>query len=420
MNRFFTTAVRLGLVLGVLASAGPAQASFDVADLYLRKIRVGEKTFYADGGWQRWRTRNDFFYETDLIMGAGAGDPRLVRPGADEGPALTSWSFGDLVLLTEPRSSLQLTFFTLHSTNFRADEDAGALPFLFIMLPMLAADGSVLYQGLTGFQLRLGDWVEGAYGILMDMTNGSPEMNSFFEANLPIAFFQSSAVLAPSSGVVERLQFGFRYDEAKWMNYAEVGRLVQNHGGEKVFYYAGIDGLWNVLSADLRVSDKFEIAYARFGIHMAKVDYPGLDPELAEQMTRPVGKFSSAWDLKAMATMVNPTIASQWSTGGADVGTHFGGLFEWTYQMPFSKWVGVLGIILAAHAVALDPENEETQRHATSLAESSFEMIDNAKEEEVLYGGLTLGVSYNDPFLLREVPGALGHARIYVLGRLFF
>lgn len=403
-------AVRLAVIAGVLATAAPAHASFDVADLYLRKIRVGDKTFFADSGWQRWRTRNDFFYETDLILGAGSGDPRRVRPDS-EGAALTGFSVGDIVLLSEARSPYQLTFFSLHSMNFQAGELAGFAPLLFLAMPMVGSEGTVLYQGLTGFQVRLGKWVEGAYGVLVDMSQGSPNLNSFFQANLPIAFFQSSAVLAPASGQVERLQFGFRYDEATWMNYAEVGRLVQNYGGERTFYYAGIDGAWNALTVEGRVSDQFELAYVRAGLHRTSEGHGDKDS---------LAKFGSAWDIKALLTVVNPSVANQWGVGGGDSELHFGGVLEFTYQAPATKFMGFFMLMMGAQAAALTEDKEESDRTIEDSVRVASAMIENSREDEALYCGVTVGLSYNDPMLLREVPGAVDHGRIYILGRAFF
>jgi hypothetical protein len=408
--RLLSTLVAAGVVLGSV------RADADIADLYLRKIRKGEKTFFQAGGWQHWRNRFEVFWEPnyyDLQGGWGAGE-----------------DVGAIVLLSKPRSEFQLTAFTLHSSLYKANGDNGLLyaylPFIMPLIPQAAETGNPQAEGMTGFQLRLGGWLETAYGVVTDfqpVNNGmgnagimtaagsASPVDSFVEANLPIAYLRTSAVVNNATGQTERSQVTFRYDEATWATFAEAGHVKLGNLG---LIMATVDRLGGWFSADARMTDDMSFGYLQAGLHLA-TGAPGTH--------KTVGKFGTAFDFKLYGNLINPsafipTVAGMPSPPGTSPGFNA----EFYVQMPATDWLAVFMLLMGAQTAALQQHNGDyagAQQTEENTVKVTGDLMKAASEDDRVYGGLTLGVSYNDPMLLRTY-GSYNDWYFYLHYRLFY
>jgi hypothetical protein len=420
MQETMTRLSRALATLALLAPAVPAQASFDIAQVYLRKVRQGERIYFAGDGWRTRRVRLDLSYETDVVGDAGTADPRLVDPTLN-GPPLTAWTTSALLLLTPRDSPYQLTAFTLHTSNFVAsDETVGEMPIGFILFPSSAKDdggGRGLYTGLTGAQLRLSSWLEVAYGQIVDRSPaGVYQYKTFLETNLPFVGPRFSQVVS-GAGAIERVQLAERCPDAlcgSWASLVEVGHIRQDLRVKRRFNYLEIDQLWSFVSGEVRLTDKHDLAYGRLGVHWSSG---------AREIHG--AKFGTGVDLKLFGTLVNPLRASQWAPETASnpadpvmqkLGeTRYGWSAEATVQAPALTILGFLYMLLAVQADAMTGQD-----HSKDTADVMGKMIDASSENDTVYMALTLAVSRNDPLLLREVPGAIDKTRVAFFIRLIY
>ena len=370
---------------------GSVRADADIADLYLRKIRRGEKTFFQAGGWQHWRNRWEIFWEPnyyDLNSGWFAGE-----------------DVGALVLLSKPRSEFQLTAFTLHSFLAPANGDNALLyaylPFFMPFIPQAAMDGDPIAEGMTGFQVRLGGWLETAYGVVtnfdpMDAGMGSgsgigsatSSVDSFVEANLPIAYLRTSAVVNNTTGQTERSQVTFRYDEATWASFLEGGHVDLRDQG---YVLATVDRLGGWFTTDMRLTDDLSLGYIQMGLHVAS-HRPGTQ--------KAVGKFGTAVDFKLYGNLVNPHAFDP----NAPDQTKTGFNAELYVQMPATSWLAIFMLLMGAQTAAMQQNQgdyEGAQKTQEDTVKVTGDLMKAASEDDRVYGGLTIGVSYNDPLLLR-------------------
>jgi hypothetical protein len=417
------TLVRALVALALLAPAAPALASFDIAQVYLRKVREGERIFFNGDGWQTRRVRLDLSYETDVIPEAGTADPRLVAPSV-KGPPMTAWTTSALFLLTPRNSPYELTAFTLHTSNFLASQKtAGEMPITFMLLPSAAKDeeggGEGLYTGLTGAQLRLGSWAEIAYGSIVDRSPaGIHQYKTFLEANLPFVGPRFSRVVS-GAGATERNQLALRCPASicgKWSSLVEVGQLEQSLIVKRKFDYLEVDQLWDLLSGEVRVTEGMDLAYARLGLHYS-----------SQPRSVRGAKFGSAVDLKAYGTMVNPLRASEWTPESIALSndptlkelraTRYGWSAEVTVQAPAMTILGFLAMMMEAQAGAIDGR---TREHSERGAKVMMDALDASSESDAVFMALTLAVSQNDPQLLREVPGGVDKTRVALYIRLIY
>lgn len=403
------------LVAASLAVPSTAGASLDIAELYLRKVKLGERTFFQDGGWARWRNNLDFFYETEWIPGAGAADPRFTLL-ADDGSAFATWSVGGLALLTRPRSDLQLTFFSMLTGTGRAAIDADTAQILttsvvatlfvpFAPQVFWAEDTDTITQQITGFQLRYRGWVEATYGILTDERGGDTLYRNFVETNLPALFLASNLVTSPAADRIERLALSFRYDEASWASKLELGFAVQNVRDNRKFLIAEIDQLDDLWSGSLRVNVEEGFAEGRIGIHTST--YP-------HGSAKRNGKFGFAYELQAYLSILDLQKANLWSSalGAADEGLVYGATAEVYLQFP-----GILLLAFVAAAAAADADTEEERQEGL---ENAMAIADLADEDDGVYSGLTIGAAYNDAETLREVPSAVDALHFYIRLRILY
>lgn len=403
----------------ILLAPVSAAASLDVAGLYLRKVKLGERTFFQEDGWAQWRNTWDFFYETEWIPGIGDFDPRFGVPvggNLEEGSstAFAAWSVGALVLLTRPRSDLQLTFFSLVTGTQRAhiSTDTGliltssvlgtlAVPFI---PQAFTVDGSnTITQHITGFQLRYGDFVEATYGLLTDERFGRTVYRNFIETNVPLLFLSSNLVTAPGADRLERLLVSFRYDQATWMTEASIGLARMEVNQRRTFVVAEIDQLAGVLSGGLRLNLEEGFAEGRLGVRLTTHRHGS---------ARRNGKFGFAYDFKLMASAVDVQKANLWSGDLGGEGLALGGQAELYIQFP-----SILLLAFLAAASAADSKDETDRRRGLETAAA---LADLASEDDQVYAGLTLGVSYNDAEVLREVPVARDALHLYLRLRLFY
>lgn len=392
-----------------------AEGSLDMAELYLRKIRQGERTYYQNGGWSRWRNRLDLFYEADYILGAGTGDPRFVSPDRDGDP-LGAYSVGGIVLLSHPRSAYELSFFTMISRTFEVDSDSTALTYLPLLAPLVPgafakARGVSLTQGITGFQVRFSPWLELTYGLLMDERRGQAVYRSFVETNLPRIFLKSNAVPSLGADRLERIQAEFSYDQFTWASNLDLGFLRTDVNEARNFLYLGFGDLFGYVIGRARMTTGGKLAYAELGGHFTKYEYGD---------ARRHGKFGFAWDLVVKGSLTVPRYANYWSDTYGDNDLHPGFKAEAYIQMPVMSWLGVFSLLVTASAAALEPDEkkrEKTIKDGIKAADSAF---DAADEDDRYYGGLTLGVDLNDPDTLREVPGAIDKVHAYFRFRVLY
>lgn len=420
MRRYVSGAPSRGCA-GLLAAAAlffasaPAWASLDMAELYLRKIRAGERTYFQGGGWRRWRNRLDLFYEADYILGAGTGDPRFVDPDADGDP-LGAYSLGGIVLLTEPRSAYQLSFFTMVSRTFEVNTDSTAFTYLPILAPLVPGAfakerGVSLTQGVTGFQVKFNPWFEVAYGLLMDERRGQRVYRSFVETNLPRIFLHANAVPSPGAEGLERLQAFFSYDQFEWASDLQAGFLRTNINESRNFIYLGFEDLFEYAIGRARVTTDMKLAYAELGVHLSKFEHG--DP-------RRNGKFGFAWDLRLQGSLVNPRYANYWSDIYGIDKISPGFKAEAYIQMPMMSWAGVFTMMLTVSAAALQEDEEEREKTIKQGMKTAEDYFDEADEDDRTYGGLTIGVDMNDPQTLREVPGAVDKMHVYFRFRVLY
>ncbi|MCK6546671.1 hypothetical protein L6R52_12545 [Myxococcota bacterium] len=405
----------ISLITASVALPAPARASLDIAELYLRKVKLGERTFFQDGGWARWRNNLDLFYETEWIPGAGAADPRFTTV-ADDGSAFATWSVGGLALLSRPRSDLQLTFFSMLTGTGRAAIDADTAQILttsvvatlfvpFAPQAFWAEETDTISQQITGFQLRYRGWVEATYGLLTDERGGATLYRNFVETNLPAIFLASNLVTSPAADRIERLNLALRYDEAAWASKLELGFVVQNVRDNRKFLFAEIDQLMEMWSAGVRVNVEEGFAEGRLGIHMST--YP-------HGSAKRNGKFGFAYELQAYLSVLDLQKANLWSNalGTPDGELVYGATAELYLQFP---GILLLAFVSAAAAADADTEEERQQGIANAMA-----IADLADEDDGVYSGLTLGVAYNDAETLREVPSAVDSAHFYIRLRLLY
>lgn len=408
---------RLSFVVAalILTSSAPAAASLDMAELYLRKVRQGERTYFQNGGWTRWRNRLDLFYEADYILGAGTGDPRFVTPDS-EGDPLGAYSLGAIALLSHPRSAYQLSFFSMVSRTFEVDTENDVFTILPLLAPLVPGAfakerGVSLTQGVTGFQVRFEPYVELSYGLLFDERRGQRVYRSFIEANVPFLFLKSNVVPAPEDDRIERVQTSLSYDQLTWASNIEAGFLRTNVNDKRTFVYAGFDDLFGYVRGNVRATTDAELAYAQLGLHFSTYEYGDV---------RRNGKFGTAWDLVLEATVTNPRHANYWSDAFGRDELQPGFKAEAYVQMPMMSWLGAAMILLTASAAALEPDEAKRQKTIDDGVKASVDAFDAADEDDSLYGGLTFGVDLNDPGTLREVPGAIDKLHIYFRFRVLY
>jgi hypothetical protein len=390
-----------------------AEASLDIAGLYLRKVRIGERTFFQEGGWSRFRNPIDFFYETEWIPGAGSSDPRFGGlGGGDSDAAFAAWSVGGLTLLSRPRSDFQLTFFSMATGTQRATISSETMQILgaavapvffvpFVPQAFKEEGTQAITQSITGFQLNH-PWLTATYGLLTDERNGATVFRSFLETNVPSLFVSSSLVTAPGRPV-ERGVFQLRYDRATWVGEATLGVTRTEVNERRTFVHAGFDQLFGFLSAEGRMNTDGEFAEGRFGVHLTTFE-PGR-PERN-------GKFGFAYDFKLMASAVNPAQANLWAAGLGPDAISPGLNAEIYLQFPANY---LLVALLVLGATAQDNEYDRAQTIQTAMDVAAL-----SDEDDRVYAGLTLGVSRNDAETLREVPSALDLWHFYTRLRLFY
>lgn len=396
---------QLAIVGCLLAGTRDAHAELDIADLFLRKIQRGEKTFYQGGGWQHWRTRWEVFYEPNYYF----------MPGQ----TLAGYSLGSFVLLTRPRSEYQLTLFTLHDSLSRTDDEwrmlYAYLPFFAPLAPQIVTDGdgAHAYQGMTGVQFRTGQWLDASYGVVSvsssvnDMRTGS-DVRSFVHANLPLAYLRSNAVVNNTTGETERSQFAFRYDEATWARFVEIGRTRL---GEAQFWNLSTERLGGYLNADLRFNDSLEPVSLQFGVQASKFRVS------TQQAT---GKFGSAWDIRVLANLIWPSRYDM--SLPADTGVKAGVTAEVYYQMPATSWFGIFYLLLGMQSAALSSnagDEAEAEKTRRETIEGSNKIFEAADEDDRVYGALTFGITRNEPQMFRSA-GVLDTTQLYIHFRLFY
>lgn len=388
----------------LLATAGDARAELDIADLFLRKIQRGEKTFYQGGGWQHWRTRWELFYEPNYYF----------MPNQ----ALAGYSTGAFVLLTRPRSEYQLTLFTLHDSLSRTDDEwklmYAYLPFFAPLAPQIVTDGdgAHAYQGMSGVQFRTGQWLDASYGVVSvaSSVNGErtgSDARSFIHANLPLAYLRSNAVVNNTTGETERSQFAFRYDEATWARFIELGRTQL---GDQLFWNLNFERLGGFVNADLRFTENMEPVSLQFGVQASKF-------KVASQQA--TGKFGSAWDMRFLANVLWP---SRYDATMPDAGVKPGLTAELYYQMPATSWFAIFNFLLGAQSAALSSyqgKEEEAARTREETVASTQRLFEAASEDDRVYGGLTLGITRNDPQMFRST-GITDTTQVYIHFRLFY
>ncbi len=414
MRRHLICGLATGLVLA-LAWTEPALASLDMAELYLRKVRQGERTYFQDGGWGQWRNRTDIFYEGDYILGAGTGDPRFVMP-TSEGDPLGAYSVGGIALLSHSRSAYQLSFFTMLSRTFEVDTNNSVFSLLPILAPFAPGAfskerGVSLTQSVTGFQLRFQPWLQLTYGLLMDERRGQTVFRSFIETNIPVIFFRGNVVPAPASDRIERLQGVFGYDQFTWASNLEVGYLRTDVNQTRNFLYLGFDQVFGMVSGQARMTKDLKLAYADIGLHLSKFDHGD---------ARKNGKFGFAWDVTLKASVVNTREANYWSDALGQDDLQPGYQAEVYFQMPMHAWLGVLTMMITASAAALDTDEKRREKTIEDGSKLALRAFNAADEDDGIYGGMTVGVDYNDPETLREVPGAIGKVHAYFRFRVLY
>ena len=117
-----------------------------------------------------------------------------------------------------------------------------------------------------------------------------------------------------------------------------------------------------------------------------------------------------------MVSVANPNRANIWSADYGESELQYGGKIEVYLQMPLMTWFAAT-VALAGVAVGAATSSEEVLETSAKAAMRLFEAAD---EDDSIYGGLTLGVAYNDDATLREVPGAIGHYHTYMRLRFFY
>ncbi|MEL6546296.1 MAG: hypothetical protein AAFQ82_16830 [Myxococcota bacterium] len=353
MARPISSVVFLGALFGL---CGEAFASVDVAELYIRKIREGERTFFQDGGWRGQRNRVDFFYEADYILGAGTGDPRFVLPASDEEDPLGSASLGALLLLTPPKSLYELSVYYLTNRTFQVDggDDAFALlPLLAPFAPRAFAvdNGLRVNQQLSGFQFRFEDWMEASVGLLTDQRQGEEVSRAFFEFRSPLTGLDGDIIPDPNGGT-ERLRLGLYYTQSEYFSSVQAGYFSREINEKREFVYAEVEQLLDWVSAGARITTDGDLASVFGGVEISTYDND--DP-------RKGGKFGQAYNLVLQLQAVDPALENLWSSSFGESELLTGYKLEVYFQQPLLVWLGVFQMMLTASAAAL--EENETRRN---------------------------------------------------------
>lgn len=408
---------RAALVFVLVLASLPREArgSVDVAELYIRKIRQGERTFFQDGGWRSQRNRADVFYEADYILGAGTGDPRFVLPASDAEDPLGSASLGFLLLLTPTRSRYELSVYHLTNRTFQVDSGDDA----FALLPLLAPfaprafavdDGLRVNQALSGFQFRFDEWFETSVGLLTDQRLGEEVSRAFFEFRSPFTGLDGDIIPDPDGGT-ERLRLGLYYSQSDWFSSVQAGYFSRDINEKREFIYAEVQQAFDFVNAGARLTTEGELASLFGGIQLSTFDND--DP-------RKGGKFGQAYDFTAQVHVVDPTLENLWSPSFGEAEQLFGYKLEIYFQQPMMVWLGVFQMVLTASAAALEEDEGRRQRMIEDGVEAASASFDAADEDDSVYGGVTFGISSNDPELLRFVPGAADNLYAYFRFRVIF
>jgi hypothetical protein len=147
---------------------------------------------------------------------------------------------------------------------------------------------------------------------------------------------------------------------------------------ERRFLFARGERLFNYFTFELKLTNQGELAAFQGGLQLGTTGAG--DPKRN-------GKFGAAFDAKLLATVTDAARVSPWGTA--------------------------LDLIAGSAPNMKEDDRKKTVDAAIGLAESG-------DEDDGVYAGVTLGLSYQDPNLLADVPNAEGAVRFFMNTRIFY
>ncbi len=415
-----------------LTTPGPARADLDLANLYVRKIKQGEKTFLRDKGWSLARNRVDAFYEFDYVSGvfgpdgSGAEPSQLFRQRQRDGDWAGAFSAGVLVRTTPADALVEATAFALVSQlgPIAVDSDSagviiGSTAGLAMIVPQAwAREGSTTFkQGMTGGQIRVGPFASATYGLVLDERGGVGRYNHFYELSVPLFVRAQLLSAGPPFDRIERVNVALSAPGVvlspllpEWLHFDELtvgySFLAPNPEiTERRFLFARGERLFNYFTFELKLTNQGELAAFQGGLQLGTTGAG--DPKRN-------GKFGAAFDAKLLATVTDAARVSPWGTAlDLSPGTLTGLRAELYFQIP-AAWFGAALLLIAGSA----PNMKEDDRKKT--VDAAIGLAESGDEDDGVYAGVTLGLSYQDPNLLADVPNAEGAVRFFMNTRIFY